>query len=217
MAHTSLRFASRCLAGITLLALAAGLKAVTVAEPVPAETSGCVAVKHFIPRSQGRDKVRQLAGSVGYTHLMREKGDDAWYAMFTLTPEYTQSFDGSKLARKLFGADICPCGKKNGIRIQGRGIAKDPDFAAVTDPDVAADGGAAWIPNPYLPGKRDAKAWLADYFYLPQDFESTVCVDPQIRNFLVDLDLFASLNMCDSKCKGMYFRLHGPITPPVGI
>ena len=209
MAHTSSRFATRCLIGISALAFTAGLIAQTVENPVPVDTSGCTTVKMFLPRSQGRDKVRQLAGSVGYTHLMRS-ADDGWYSMFTVTPEYTQSFRGSRLARNLFGSDVCPCGKKYGLKIQGRGIAKDPDFT-YTDPDAA--GGPAVIPNPFLPEKRDAKAWLADYFYLPQDFESTVCFNPQIKNFLVDLDLFVGFDrFCEGKCRGLYFRLHGPIT-----
>ena len=56
---------------------------------------------------------------------------------------------------------------------------------------------------------RNAKAWLADYFYLPPDFDGYFQVRPQIQNFLVELDLYAGL---DEILTGAYVRLYGPLT-----
>ena len=56
---------------------------------------------------------------------------------------------------------------------------------------------------------RDAKAWLADYFYLPPDYDSDFSIDPQVQTVLVNLDLYVGL---DEWLEGLYFRAHGPIT-----
>jgi len=49
---------------------------------------------------------------------------------------------------------------------------------------------------------------LADYFCLPMDFKSTLQIQPRIRNFLVDFDLFLGL---DNWVEGLWFRLQTPI------
>lgn len=56
---------------------------------------------------------------------------------------------------------------------------------------------------------RDARAWLADYFYLPSDYDSDFSIDPTIQTALVNLDLFVDMN---NWFEGLYFRAHGPIT-----
>lgn len=55
---------------------------------------------------------------------------------------------------------------------------------------------------------RNSKAWLADYFYLPPDYDSYFSVNPTIQNVLVDLDLYIGL---DDAVRGLYLRFHGPI------
>jgi len=55
---------------------------------------------------------------------------------------------------------------------------------------------------------RDPRAWLADYFGLPQDFESKVSFFPRIENFIVDFGFYIGL---DKWRKGLYFRVHAPI------
>lgn len=55
---------------------------------------------------------------------------------------------------------------------------------------------------------RGANDWLADYFYLPTDYQSTLKFDPVIDNFIVDLNFFVGLDRC---LHGLYFRLHLPI------
>ena len=133
----------------------------------------------FSPRSQGRDKTRQMVGSVGHTHLYDM---ESWYGTFSVMFEYTQSFRSRHIAQCLFGCSLfedCECPGRT-IKIQGCKVEN-----------------------------REEKALLADYFYLPQDFKSTVSFEPRIRNFLVDLDFYLGM---DEWVNGMYFRIYGPIT-----
>lgn len=55
---------------------------------------------------------------------------------------------------------------------------------------------------------RGANDWLADYFYLPTDYQSSLKFNPVIDNFIVDLDFFVGLDAC---LHGLFFRLHLPI------
>jgi hypothetical protein len=56
---------------------------------------------------------------------------------------------------------------------------------------------------------RDPHAWLADYFYLPPDYNASFSIEPRIQNILVNLDFFVGL---DEWIRGLYFRVHGPLT-----
>lgn len=49
---------------------------------------------------------------------------------------------------------------------------------------------------------------LADYFGLPQDYQSVLRIQPKIQNFLIDADLYFGL---DRWCPNTYFRIHAPI------
>lgn len=55
---------------------------------------------------------------------------------------------------------------------------------------------------------RNPKAWLADYFGLPVDFQSQVQFCPTISNVIVDLNSYFGL---DRIAKGLYLKLHFPI------
>jgi len=54
---------------------------------------------------------------------------------------------------------------------------------------------------------RGPKDLLADYFYLPTDFESVVRFKPIIDNFIIDFGFYLGL---DPWAKGLYFWLHAP-------
>jgi hypothetical protein len=56
---------------------------------------------------------------------------------------------------------------------------------------------------------RGANDWLADYFYLPTDFQSTVKFKPVIDHFLVDLNWYIGL---DEWVYGLYFVIYTPLT-----
>lgn len=154
-------------------------------------------------RSQGRDAARKIVGTVGHTH---EYDFDYWYGMFTLTPEYTHSFRSRQITECLFGCNganlNCNTSKvdcnaanvscSNAIRIMGSNYdAQDNCDTGVT---------------------RDPRAWLADYFYLPPDFNGFITFHPDISNFLVELDLYIGFNSWCDKYKGFYARFYGPIT-----
>jgi len=49
---------------------------------------------------------------------------------------------------------------------------------------------------------------LADYFGLPQDFQSTVCFTPRIQNFILDFDLYLDL---DCWAHNSFFRVIAPL------
>jgi hypothetical protein len=55
---------------------------------------------------------------------------------------------------------------------------------------------------------RGANDWLADYFYLPTDFKSTVNFKPVIDNLLVDINFYVSL---DNWTPGLYFAFYTPL------
>jgi len=56
---------------------------------------------------------------------------------------------------------------------------------------------------------RDTNALLADYFYLPTDFNSEVTFKPLIQNFLVDFNFFMGF---DEWVQGLYMFAQFPIT-----
>lgn len=53
-----------------------------------------------------------------------------------------------------------------------------------------------------------ARDWMAENFYLPRDFKSTITFSPRVQNFLVDFHLYVGL---DEWVKGLYFRIYGPV------
>jgi len=48
------------------------------------------------------------------------------------------------------------------------------------------------------------KDWMAENFYLPRNFKSTIEFSPKVQNFLVDFNLYVGL---DEWVKGLYFRI----------
>ena len=55
---------------------------------------------------------------------------------------------------------------------------------------------------------RNSRAWLADYFGLPKNYDSRVKFCPKIQNVIVDLDFYLGLDECR---EGLYFRINAPI------
>lgn len=77
----------------------------------------------LIPRSQGRDKTRQLIGTVGHTHLYDQ---ESYYGMFAANFEYSHTFRPGQITQMLFGNDLTGCDCNN-ILIQGSQIInRDP-------------------------------------------------------------------------------------------
>ncbi len=138
-----------------------------------ADPSAVVTPK-FTIRSQGSNVPRRILGSIGKRDLY---GIDNDYWTFSLTPEFTDSFDSGEIAQCLFGDSLCD---EHFLKIEGSRVQN-----------------------------RDSNALLADYFYLPTDFQSIIEFEPRIRNFLVDINFYYGLDNC---LHGMYFWLQAPVT-----
>ncbi|MDP3889344.1 MAG: hypothetical protein Q8Q25_02260 [bacterium] len=138
-------------------------------------------VSYFRARPQGANSARKVAGEVGHTHLYDM---EEMYGTFWVAPEFTRTFNSrhhdasNHIAQCLFGDDLF-CGDcASFVKIQGSAVAT-----------------------------RDPKAWLADNFYLPDEFDGCISFSPRISNFLVDFNLYLGL---DQWLCGLYFRLYGP-------
>lgn len=57
--------------------------------------------------------------------------------------------------------------------------------------------------------RNEEKDWLADYFYLSNNYESIVCFTPRVTSFLADMSLFIDLN---SWFNGCFLRVQSPLT-----
>jgi hypothetical protein len=140
----------------------------------------CTVVPMISIRSQGRDRVHQMVESVGHVHRPNE---EQWYSSLSAMLVYEKSFRPNKITECFFGSALgCERGCEDKfIKIQG---------------------------SSFLGDDRDPKALLADYFYLPTDFESNVSFQPRIRTIMADFDYYCDLSGYYS---GLYFRVHGPI------
>src|SRR5581483_5938856 len=95
-------------------------------------------------RSQGQDLARYLSGISQYIDI---NDMDCVYGNFAITTEYTQSFSSKQMAQCLFG----------------------PQYTCnLNCPAATIPISGSRVAN------RGATDWLADYFYLPTDFQSTV-------------------------------------------
>ena len=135
-------------------------------------------IKCYSRRSDGRHKYMQTVASSDKTHI----GDaDAMYGRFQANVGYRASFRSKDIAECFFGGHLTQddcCGDR-AIKIQGSDLVT-----------------------------RDPKAWFADYFYLPRNYDGSFSVDPKIKTFFADFDFYVGLEewLC-----GFYFRLHGPV------
>ena len=135
----------------------------------------------IVPRSQSFNTARQIVGWNNPDWGINRKPQESEYTSFNVILEYTRSFDDDHLARSLFGKGLI-CGEYETPYIYISG-------SAVADRNNNTD-------------------WLADYFGLPRDFQSTVSFKPSISNTILDLSFYASLN---AWAQGMYFRIHSPL------
>lgn len=116
---------------------------------------------YFSIRSQAEDAARELAG---WAHQVNLCCKEHWYGSFSITPEYSQSFNNQNLANCLFGLENCN-NHNTCITISGSRTAN-----------------------------RNPNDWLADYFYLPTDYKSNISFNPTIKNAITDLNLYLGLD-----------------------
>lgn len=153
-------------------------------------STNCGTVACYPNRSQSRYKIHQDAGMVGHTNDKSSDEVEGWWGTASATVGYQQTFRSGKIAKSLLGNDLVSstttpvtscndsCGD-NVIMIQGSTVAN-----------------------------RNAKAWLADNFYLPTDFNGSFSVSPKIQTFFADLNFYLGL---DEWWKGGYVQFSGPI------
>lgn len=138
-------------------------------------------VPYYSIRPQGVDAARELVGWTQQINLACHEGNDnTFYGTMSATAEYTRSFGSGHIAQCLFGANSCnsACGDAV-INISGSHVSS-----------------------------RGAHDWLADNFYLPTDFQSTLKFSPSIENAIVDLDFYFGF---DEWVQGLFFRVNMPI------
>jgi hypothetical protein len=119
----------------------------------------------FRIRSQGTNALRRL---VGVWDKMNLYDTDSMNGFFSITPEYTRSFNPDRITECLFGiGEDCNSDCGASMLIQG--------------PDVE---------------NRNASALYAPYFGLPSDYSSVVTFKPVIQNFLVDMFGYVGFDSC---------------------
>jgi hypothetical protein len=131
-------------------------------------------------RSVSVNAYREL---VGWQTLINRAHMASCYGVFSITPAYERSYNDDHIAQSLFCGALCEhtCGAPNlAFKVQGSQVSG-----------------------------RDARALLADYFYLPPDFSSVINIDPKIDTFLTDFDIYVGF---DAWAPGLFFRAHAPMT-----
>lgn len=132
----------------------------------------------YSPRSQGEDTARWLAG---WTHQVNLWDAPCRYGVFAITPEISQSFNAVNITDCLFGNDLF--------------------FDDCRCPVIKISGSQ-------VPCRSTTKEWLADYFGLPTDFQSTVGFNPKVTTFLIDFNMYYADN---TLIDGLYFNVFCPL------
>lgn len=146
---------------------------------IPIKAS-CV-ITSVAPLLQYRSQGQDNARNLaGMTQQVNLFDKNDMYGTLSLTTEYTRSFRPQRIAQELFGREFCNsnCGSA---------------FINVTGSRVE---------------NRGDNDWLADNFYLPTDFASTLKFTPRIENVIVDLNGYIGL---DNIAQGLFIRLDAPI------
>lgn len=117
----------------------------------------------------------------GWTnYINKDSSPKTVYGALSITPEYSHTFSGNNITDSLFGSNLINNNCSPALKISGSQI-----------------------------NNRGPQDLLADYFYLPTDFESTVQFKPVIDNVIIDFGFYLGL---DAWAKGMYFWLHAPFS-----
>jgi len=143
---------------------------------------GCGVTHATIPFYSIRSQAIAPARNLaGWTNYLYDPYADDYHGIFGAAFEYTRTFRHRNIERCLFGLDLIGPHDCQYIKISGSQVAN-----------------------------RDNRAWLADYFCLPTDFESEISFSPRIDNFITDLE--AHINFDKYTCaKGLYIEFHAPI------
>ncbi len=147
-------------------------------------------------RSPDRDTIIKIIGMDHHTHLYDM---ETYYGTMFIRADYAQSFRPGRLAEMLFGPALIqtPSGTTNSDNNDGRMFLISGTELATVDADGYQNVNTS----------RNPQALMAENFYLPRDFASTVTVKPQARTFRLDFHFYMAL---DEWVQGLYFRIFGP-------
>ena len=146
---------------------------------LPIKTS--YATTAVAPLLQYRSQGQDIARELaGMTQQVNLFNKNDMYGTLALTTEYTRSFRPQRIAQELFGREFCNKNCSGAlINVSGSRVAN-----------------------------RGANDWLADNFYLPTDFQSTLKFTPRIANVVVDINGYIGL---DNIAQGLFIRLDAPL------
>jgi hypothetical protein len=147
-------------------------------------------VPHLAPRSQGINGAREL---VGWQSQINKWDMCYMYGSFSVTPEYTRTFHQNRITESLF-CDALTSGSNSYHNSCHHGNNDCGNKILIQGTKVVG---------------RNAKALMAENFYLPTDYSSEITFNPVVQNFLVDFNYYQGL---DEWVEGMYCRIHTPIT-----
>ncbi len=140
----------------------------------------------FVPRSQGANTARELVGWQEFIY----KDTCNFYVTTDLAFEYQQTFKDQRIAKYIFGSNKLTF---MGSQVPNQFTGTDFCYTTTTNRSCA---------NLCCP-------LIADYFGLPTDYKQTINICPSIENIIWDFEMFMGL---DKITKGLYFRLHAPLT-----
>lgn len=125
-----------------------------------------VAAENGVPYFQVRsESVRQVRRMVGNAKQIYHTNKDTFYGLFTMTPGYGESFDSNAIENSLWGSFLQTRNGKKVLPISGSAVAN-----------------------------RNKYDLLADYLFLPPDYQSQLSFSPSIKNFFVDFAFYFGLD-----------------------
>lgn len=145
---------------------------------IPFFSSAFTSTPFFLPRSQGEDSARWIAGWVHQGNRFDQ--EPCIFGSFAAIAEYTQTYKPDDIERFLFGEDL---------------------FSNCCNPFIKISGSQILTRN-------NEKEWLADYFGLPNDFESIVHFTPKVTNSILDFSGYIRMN---EWYDGLYLTLEAPL------
>lgn len=151
-----------------------------------ASSIDAVVAPYYSIRSQGAYESRYQAGL--YPFLIDRRDSPKPFGVFSVTTDYSRSFNSRAIANSLFGDNRCGNNQFGARCADGQ------------QGDITISGSRV--------ANRGPRDWLADYFYLPNDFKSTLSFEPIVDTFLVDFSFLIDLN---EWAHGTYFSFHAPV------
>ncbi len=160
--------------------------------------SDCAPTTRVTFRSQGRNRVIQDVLTDGLIYL---PDMESWYGYAAITPAYERSFRSGKIANCLFGPSFSTVSTGTTISTTSNSCSSSCETSCDSRTILVQGSTVA---------NRNSSAWLADYFYLPSDYDGSFTVKPRITNVNVNFDFFIGFKgWCDTD---LYFRVYGPFT-----